>query len=219
MTPRPYLSWSQFQIFERSPKKYAEIYLFGGNPIRSTALDFGSKVAEAFENGEHDGVDPSGIILSTAPLYELREYEMKATIPIGKRKHLPLLGKFDTIKKDFSALLDHKTGGKPWTQRDADKSEQLTFYAMIVWAHAQEGKIGTRGAESGIPDLGIVWLETRATGAKYEPGDGQEGNQRELTGRVETFHTKRTIRDILEMIGRASYAWEEIEKLTDKYLL
>lgn len=191
LTPRPYLSWSQLDLFEKDPEGYREVYVRGGGNPPNVFMRLGKEIADSMETGEETGDPMKDLVISMIPKFEQKEVEIRATIKIGKTE-IPLFGKMDSGKKDnLLAFKEVKTGVK-WTQRRADEHGQLTFYCTIIKEITKK-----------IPDdIELVWAETEVI--KGQP---------RLTGRVEVFKTKRTSADILKMRARIKKAWEGIQEM------
>ena len=105
---------------------------------------------------------------------------------------IPILGGLDGLDEEPLTVHEYKTGKGKWTQSKVDKAEQLTFYALLVWK--------TYGK---IPKIILYWIETDDNG---------------LTGRIETFETKRTIQDFIHLYPKVKKAWLGIEKIINEYI-
>lgn len=191
MTPRPYFSWTQYDCFGRSPKRWKEIYLLNrpGAKVITPAMSFGKIMAERREKNEYEAIKYLELFL---PKYPHREYEMTCSITLDQ-KEVILLGKFDGVDLKKHIIGDDKTG-KKWTQGMVDKNEQLTWYAFIYWK-----KKGI------IPRLQLNWIETR----EVSPGII------EATGKIETFETRRTPKDFIILVGKIQKRWRDILKLCE----
>ncbi len=198
MTPRPYLSYTQLTLLERSPEKYKEIYINGGTGFTNTGMEFGSKVAEALEDGEATGDPELDFVLSAFPAYELKEEEIHADL-VDHRKKIPLIAKLDSVSTDYDKVLEYKTGTTKWNQSKVDQSDQLTYYATVIYLKTNK-----------IPKLKLVWLETEKM---------EDGRIRILSQHLKEFETKRTTSDLLLMMIRMKKAWEKIQQLSQEALL
>ena len=187
MRVRSYLSYSQLTTFEQG--KYVEKYLQGINP-ENKYQRFGKKFHEAMTRETKDkNIERLKLFL---PDYKYREVKIDAKI-----EGIPILGIPDGVNKDKKEFCDYKTG-KKWTQAMADKSDQITFYYILLWK-----KYGW------IPKKSFIhWIETT------EDDDGKL----RFTGFIRTFKTHRTMRDILLLFRRIKRAWEGIEVLCNKEL-
>ena len=110
-----------------------------------------------------------------------------------------VLAKPDSAKEDYTAFLEYKTSTRFWTQKMADDSAQITFYATTIWL-----------AKGFIPqDIELVNVHV-----EYLP-DGQL----QPTGEILRFPTKRTMVDIIKMTARIKRAWHGIKALCEHELL
>lgn len=202
MTPKPYLSHSQKILWETQPETYVEQYMYNGQRYTSRAQAYGSKVHTAIENGGDSGDIEIDLLVNDLPCFpdglDLREFTLETTLSVGK-EHIPLLGKFDRLKTDYTALKDWKTGKNPWTQAKVNKDKQITFYCMMIFI---EKKI--------IPhDIEVVWI----------PTEEDEQGRLKITGEFVRFHTTRKMSDILNMMVETRKTWKEISERYEQELL
>lgn len=192
ITPRPYFSWSQYFLFGRSPEEYRRRYILGEKGFTTKQTIFGKEMALIREGkqGTEDILIES--IKNFLPQYPVREKEMEIKVMING-KAVVLLGKPDGVDPKKHIIGDDKTG-KLWTQKMADESEQLTWYAYIYW------KI--KGV---IPKLQINWIETEIV-------DGLVV----ATGNVKTFETTRSVKDFIVLQSRINHRWKGILELCEK---
>ena len=189
-TPRPYLSWSQMSLWNRSPEEYKRVYIYGGERFCNGAMELGRKVAEGLENNgviDDDDIARLAIFMPQSPS---KEYEIKVEF-----QGIPLYGILDGFnpKCKRKIVRDNKTGTK-YTQGTADKLGQLTFYAILVLAKYGE-----------LPyKIYIDWARTEKD--KY-------GKFR-LTGDIKTFETKRTMQDVLLFYAKMKRTWQEIQQMS-----
>ena len=192
MHPRKYLSYSQLILWEYSPEAYFKQYLDKKRRGTNRGMALGKEVATALETDEETGDFEKDAVIAMMPKYEIRDQEMFANLTLGDRI-VPILIKIDSLKADYSAFYEVKTGAGPWTQAIVDKDDQITFYATGLYNLSKK-----------IPEAELIWAPTR----KEEDPDGIE--RPHLTGQVIRFKTKRTKVDILKMQARMSRAWREI---------
>lgn len=187
-TPRPYLSWSQLQLFESSPQAWVRRYIYG-EKFTNPAMEFGREIAEGLEKDETD--NPAVEHMRTfLPAYPEKEYEIKV-----KWKGVPLLGKLDQADPKNLTFNEIKTGTVAWTQRRVDTHGQITFYWLLFWQ------------KHGWPEkAGLSWAPTALN---------EDGNPM-ITGMIKTFTTIRTLGDISAMSVRIQKAWDGIQKVTKK---
>lgn len=193
MTPRPYLSYSQLTLFERSAEQYRKVYLLGEAGFSNGAMDFGSAFAKTLEDEEASGDALTDLVASHMPMFGLREHQTMAKIRVGK-KLIPVIAKMDTCSLNLDSIGEYKTGTGKWTQGKVDRSDQITFYSMVAWLTV--GHIPS--------NLLLAWAQTVRS---------EDGSTR-FTGKIETFHTKRHMGDILRMMERCKRAWGQIERMS-----
>ena len=122
------------------------------------------------------------------PDYKDREIPITTEI-----EGIPILGIIDGLNRGKREFCDYKTG-KKYTQSIADKLDQITFYYILLWK-----KYGW------IPKRSFVhWIETI------------EDEELRFTGKIRTFETHRTIKDMLLLFGRIKRSFKGIEKLCNK---
>jgi len=198
MTPRPYLSWSQMQLLERSPEKYREVYIEGKPSFTNAAMGFGSKVGKYLEDDDLSGDAAIDLVLSQMPRLQIPEYEIHAILPNGKQP-VPLIAKLDSAQKDLSRVFEYKTGMTKWTQTKADAAGQLTFYATVIYLITKK-----------LPDLELIWAQT----------EREEGSAViTFTGEIKRFKTQRHMGEIIRMMQRMRDAQETIQKMTEEALI
>jgi len=186
-TPRPYLSWSQLSLFERSPSLYERIYIDGFKQPENKYLKLGKEVAERLETGIETDNELIEHLALFMPKYPKVEFEIQADF-----KGIPVLGRLDCYDPKKRIVGEIKTG-KNWSQGMVDKSGQLTFYAMLVWLKTKK-----------LPSkIRLHWAKTKLD----SDGDLQ------IVGDIKTFYTTRSISDIILMYGRVKKCWSEIIKM------
>jgi len=192
------LSWSAISSFEWRAGDWYKRYVLKEEQVKSPELEFGSMVDTRIQN------DPT--FLPELVRYHILQHEMRATFD-----KIPLIGYADTYNpkigihgglsdpksKVFKGgkLRDYKTGRKPWDQKRADETGQLTMYLFMLYL--QDRSIKPEDVE-----LFIDWLPTHIEDGKItfiEPVI------------IRTFKTKRTMRDILEFGQRIKKTWAEME--------
>lgn len=130
--PRPYISWTQLNLWESDQDEYIRRYVFGEKGIVSDAMEFGKEFADVMENNL-DSDDPLiNFCKVFLPRYKYSEKEISAKI--GKIK---LYGKIDTYED--GRFREYKTGRTKWTQIKVDSFGQITFYALMIWLNT--GKV------------------------------------------------------------------------------
>lgn len=189
LNPRGYLSHTQIDMWLGSKDRYIRNYFRGEQDRGSSYQDFGSKVATAQETGEETDDELINTLIALLPRYPKHEHEIRANLdtPAGS---VILLGKLDQFHDVTLAFRDTKTGRVPWTQAKANKSRQVKHYAALIYL--KHGKLP--------PEAWIDWAET-------EWLDGELS----LTGKIQSFHVKPTLPDILQYLALASRVAREID--------
>ena len=185
-------------LFEMSPEKYADQYLFGKKQRINRNMAYGSLLADGLEAGESTGDPLLDLMMARLPKFELMDKSFEADLPNGKET-IKILAKPDTAQADYTAFAEYKTSVRKWTQKMVDESGQITFYATAMWL--KTGKIPQ--------DIELVDVVVG-----YEP-DGRI----QPTGDILRFPTKRTMVDMIKMTGRMKRAWTGIKALCEKELL
>lgn len=198
LTPRPYLSFSQMTTFEMSPEKYADQYLYGKKNRISRNMAYGSMMADGLETEEATGDAVLDAMMARIPKFELMDVAFQAELPDGKGK-INILAKPDTAKADYSAFKEYKTSIRKWTQKMANDSGQITFYATTVLL-----KYGFIPKDIELVNVQVAYND-----------DGSISP----TGELLRFPTTRSMIDIIKMTGRMKKAWHGIEKLCEKELI
>jgi len=198
LTPRKYLSFSQMTKFEMSPEKYVEEYIYGQKNRISRNMAYGSMLAQGLEDEEATGDPLLDLMAARLPKFELMDKPIEADLPDGKGV-IHLLAKPDTAKANLTAFKEYKTSVRKWTQRMADDSGQITFYATTIWIKTKK-----------IPqDIELVNIET-----SY-----QDDGRLTVTGNMFRYPTTRSMSDIIKMTKRMRSTWHGIQKLCEKELL
>ena len=184
-----YISWSQYQLWNKSKKQYIEKYFEGSEQFVTKEMIFGKKVHEMIETGSRN-VLPFDIDLFDG------KAEHNILVPITKSFLLRSI--VDYISPDRE-IYEWKTGKTPWTQEKAEEHGQLYFEYMAM----QEA--GLNPSDTAY----LVWIETR----------NNESGEIELTGRTETFkvkidkkqldHWKKQMKETRKNIEEAFEQWLE----------
>lgn len=198
ITPRPYLSFSQMVLFQKSPQDYLNQYIYGKKQRISRNIALGSAMAEGLELEEATGDPLLDLVMARLPKFELMDKPIKAELENG-RGIIHLLAKPDTAKADYSAFKEYKTSTRKWTQRMVDESGQIDFYTTVIWL--KTGKIPQ--------DIELICAET----------DYQDDASLTVTGKLFRFPTKRSMIDIIKTTKRIRNAWSGIKELCEKELL
>ena len=171
--PRGYCSYSQYNLWKRSPTQYRTQYFDGVKPPRSKALDLGSKTALLFEQNAAE--------LSSVPRFSLPEYKLETFVD-----DVPVLGYIDSYEPSTGEFIEMKTGAIPWDRVKVQKHEQLDFYALML--NKIEGVSRER-------DCILIWLPTEKVQRELN-GKFSDDYDLKLTGVHEVFHRTITLADI-----------------------
>ena len=186
------LSYSAFSSFHYNPEQWYETYILGKRQ-ESPELTFGSMIDKKIQD------DPT--FLPALPRYEKMQYKMSAMIG----KNIPIVGVPDGLNLTKSKdLCDFKTGRVKWDKKRADETDQLTWYLLLVYINLKLK-----------PDdfkCFIHWLPTE----RKETGDFNVTISL-IDNNVKTFETKRSMVDILKLIGRISSTIKEMEKFVNEH--
>ncbi len=172
------LSWSAISSFEWNKQQWYDKYVAGILPEVTPELHFGKKIDEQLQD------DPT--FLPEIVRYSELQFEMRCKfdkfqlIGIADTYEPPRVYKSIPPKNMLAKLRDYKTGRKPWDQKRANETGQLTMYCLLLW---QLFKIRPEDVE-----LYIDWMPTHIHEGKIafiEPV------------KVKTFKTKRTMQQVL----------------------
>lgn len=188
------LSWSAISSFQWNKRQWYDKYVLKILPEVTPELRFGSMVDTKIQD------DPK--YLPHVVRYPILQHAMKGTF-----NGIPLIGFADAYRprdgKLVPALRDYKTGRKPWDQKRADETGQLTLYAFFLW---MMNKIRPEDVE-----LYIDWLPTHIH-------EGEvcfiEPDHKKLVPK--TFKTKRTMRQVLQFGQLINETWAAMEAYAER---
>jgi hypothetical protein len=189
LTPRPYLSWSQMQLFERDPAAYIARYIYGEDERPSAAATFGKRIAAGLEAKATEDAEIEHLRMCL-PAFPKKEYEIKADF-----SGVPLLAKPDLFNPRKVQIGELKTGAYPWTQERVNNHGQLKFYALAAWLKYKR-----------FPQIELYWAPTVWRNDKLC-----------LTGEINTFKAEITLEDVLAFGSRIPQIWEGIQKVLQEY--
>lgn len=189
--PRGYISWTQKDMWDKSPDRYIEQYMYGEKSFTNSGMEFGSRVGHALETGEQDEDETVNMLASMLPRYSIMEHPIEVNLrtPIG---WVTLMGKLDTFEEEILAFDEYKTGVTPWTASKVRKHGQMGFYSALVYL--KYGKIPSKAR--------LHWAQTE------KDWDGQI----HLTGGIQTFEATKTMREVLMYLADISRVAVEIDR-------
>lgn len=191
LTPRGYLSWTQVDMWRKSPERYIKNYMLGEDKkLNNSGLSFGSVASAALETGEYADDVLLDAVVALLPHYKLREHEIRVTFKT-KYGAVELLGLLDTFDTPIPRFREYKTGRIAWTQAKANKHKQLLHYATLIYL------------KHGIlpPEVWLDWAETE------EDEDGTVS----FTGNIRHFQVKISRLDVLEYMALVGKVAREID--------
>lgn len=156
--PKPYLSYSQLDLWRRNPEQYRQRYYLNAPSFENNETIFGKKIAKMLEemaskkNWSDADLKKLGVsreqylILKKVP--RLKSSEHRIELPVGG---VPFLGVLDTFSPHFRRIGEYKTGKQPWDDVRVRKHDQLVVYSLLT--KLKYGRVD--------PWLWLAWLETR----------------------------------------------------------
>jgi len=197
INPRGYLSWTQVDMWCRSPERYVRQYMLGGaNTLNNSGLAYGKRTSEALESGDTDGDELMDGVVSLLPRYKEREYEIKETLQT-QHGDVVLLGKLDTFHWPKPIKFrEYKTGRTKWTETKAVNHKQLHHYQTLCYLKYRS-----------LAEIHLDWAET-------EEVDGEV----RFTGHIQSFEVEITLQDVLEYMALVSRVAKEIDERYRKEL-
>lgn len=212
------LSWSAISSFEWDPEQWYRKYVWhkdchrgsisNGKEIISfcaismkendhscPAIETSIEMTFGKVVGERLAADPD--YLPHVKRYPIFEHGMECTF-----SKIPLIGYADGWAPLVFNLGEYKTGKKKWDQKRADDHGQITMYCLMLFI------IDKIPPESIVSDL--HWLPT------------QDNNDFSISfideNDVRTFHTRRTMRDILAFGSRIISTYSAMEEYCKSHI-
>jgi len=176
------LSHSQLGSFEWNKEEWYQTYILGNKKPPSKEMLFGSMIDKKIQH------DPT--FLPELIRFPLQQHELRTTY-----NGIAMIGFPDQLDLDIPQLADDKTGKKPWDQKRADETKQLTMYLFMIFMMY---KIPPE-----VFDCSIRWLPTRE--------DGDFTIQLVEPCVPQIFTTKRTMTDILNFGAYINKTVKEME--------
>jgi len=188
ITPRPYLSYSQYNAFHYSKQKFLDRYYYGKEEPDNCYLEMGKKLGTAIRFRYKRENKTIRDIRKQIPEYPIYEHEMKAVF-----KNIPLLGYLDGYDPHKQEIMELKTGKKPSVK---SWIEQQLFYTTIYYIKYKK-----------LPNkITLYWCETNFN----------EDEQLVLTGKVKAYNIKIDIKQMLMFTEQIVKTWEGIKKLCEQ---
>ena len=184
---RDYISWSQLSTWERDPNLYYEVYILGLDRVLTKAMELGKKVAEALETQDEKRDPMMNYLITFLPTLSSREHELNVVVDSIKLK-----GRFDAFDPKTLDLIEYKTGAN-YTQGMANKLGQIDFYCLMIWLKYHKMPKSIR----------LIWAKTVED--KY--------GGRKLTGDFKVFKVKKSLRDVIKIVGRIKKAKMGIDEM------
>lgn len=199
--PKGRLSWSQFNLWVRSPDQYRREYYYGVKRQPSDEMRFGDAIAKMMQ------AQMSGPIIDKIPRLSVPEHEI--LVDVNGVEVLAFIDSFEPGKlpkfREYKTGHADKKGNPPWDAVKVRKHGQLPFYATVITA-----KYGSCASLCYLD-----WIETEREKVQEDFGgefimDGQ-GKLR-LTGRIESFPRKIEKWEITLMQNEILRVAKEISK-------
>lgn len=185
------MSWSQISSFEYDPEDWYRKYVLGMKDKPTPELLFGKAFADSCE-----------IRKPLAPVKMLSKMEQPFEVEFDKIKLIGYLDTFDDVT--FRDIGEYKSGVKKWDQKRADQHGQITMYALMNYL---QNKIRPEECT-----FFLQWIPTQKIPRENGDFSGFDYDIDFLYPiEVRTFHTKRTMRDILEFGNRIKNVRKQME--------
>lgn len=198
------LSWSQISSFEYDPEQWFQSYFLGIKSPQSAEMLFGSKVGKQLET------DPTFL-----PMIQRRstmEYEFKAIHKRKGKRDIKCVGYADSFGEHTDdyythALEEYKSGVKAWDQKRVDQHGQITMYLYMKYLR-----------DKTMPEhilCSLHWMPTKKT----EHGDFTVTIEfvDDIESKIQHFHTKRTMRDLIEFGQRIDNTISKMEEYIENH--
>lgn len=195
--PKDHFSYSQWRVWKfEGPKVYAMKYLYWMTDETNPRMLLGKQVAEMIEEDKAQDDPVLEHLRLFLPQYPLKEYPLESMF-----NGIKLFGKPDGLDLENKIVGEHKTGVH-WEQGMADcvdpfgrwykEGAQLTWYALLLHL--------TQGWKPSDILFQLNWM----------PTIWEQGEMPKPTGHIQTFETRRSTRDILNMGKDIIDTWKAI---------
>lgn len=179
-------SWSQLSSWEYDPEQWYKRYILDERDEPSKEMLFGRVLADALEHGTCEIPE----LVKRLPFKKEHPFKVK----FGALTMVGYADDFDD--KTFTTLNEVKTGKRPWDQKRADAHGQFDMYLLMNYI--------TNKVRPEDVACALHWLPTQENGdfsiSFVEPVEPL------------TFHTKRTMGDILTFGSRINKAYKDMEE-------
>lgn len=183
---RDYISWSQFDLFNKSPREYWKRYALNEDRSANKYFSKGEEFAKTMEGQEtEDNILKA--IMHVVPKFCQLEHKVEVNL-INGEKMLSILDSCDLNENDF---YEYKTGKEPWNQIRAEKHEQLMFYSLSLYI---------KSGRKTVPNCTLIWVETEEVDKKLI-----------YTGNIEEFPVKYTVKQLERFENKVIKTIEAIE--------
>ena len=167
--PKKYLSFSQIELWIKSPESYRKRYYPEIAPPQFTTvyMAFGNEVTEAMERNEPH----------VAFIPRHKTFELKLEVEV---EGVPILAFVDNIDMETIAFNEQKTTMTSWSENKIKKHIQLDIYSLLL--QIKFGRV--------TDECNLVWAGTRKKEHKERKRGFDNNNaMMELTG---DHYTKRS---------------------------
>jgi hypothetical protein len=192
---KDYLSWSQYDLFNKSKRGYWKRYGLLEENIPNRYFEKGKEFADAMQFGP-DGLSTDPLleqVVKACPRLDIQEDKVEVVVENGEK----ILCYIDSSAIENDMFLEYKTGKEPWTQEKVEKHKQLDFYALVYWI---------RNGRKDIPKCKLIWIET------YEEELDSGHTVLRYTGNIEEFERGFIVSDLVEMEKNIIKTIEAIEE-------
>lgn len=184
---RDRFSFSQYNAYKYSPKRFLETYYYGHTDDDNVYLKMGKKLGDAlrFRSIKRDRI----LEEIKLKIPEAKKYEKKLLATFNK---IPCIGFLDGWNPKTYEVQEYKTGKKP-----SEKSwrEQQLMYSLLIYIKYKK-----------LPSkITLFWAETQIN----------ENDQLILTGTVRKYDIKVSMADILQFSKEMVRVYNEIQRLID----
>ncbi len=168
--PRPYLSHSQFWLFNHDPEEYYKQYYIARIDKPTPKMVLGKLFQEAWSDRAFNyikALKKAGFNSDQARIFKFA-LEHPTTIRFPKNKtekrldgkglglKYPIMGYLDGFDKAKRHLVENKLG-VVWTQDRADESTQITWYALLIYLNfkfiPKRNTLQSFNGRNGMPNL------------------------------------------------------------------